>query len=237
MGQSAQLSPAFAEYVCMGQEVHAVCPVAAVQTFERSAGKAATTVAVPVLEPAGQLLHATVGSVLFLAVAHAVHVVAPVAASVLVMDPAGQAVQLAAVQEAVQIGVGEGAGVPPAEGVRRYLPAAQAKHEDAPVLEPVLVMDPAAQAVQLGAVQDEEQPAPDDGVRRYLPAAQAAQEDAPALKPVLVMDPAPQAAQAVLPTVGTGEAATYVPAPQEEQAVAPAVGQDAGGEYCPPEVQ
>jgi hypothetical protein len=98
-------------------------------------------------------------------------------------------------------------------------------------------MDPAAQAVQLGAVQEEEQPAPDDGVRRYLPAAQAAHEDAPVPEPVLVIDPAAQAAQAVLPTVGEGEAATYVPAGHEEQAVAPGVGQDTGGEYCPAALQ
>jgi hypothetical protein len=231
----------------MGQEVHVVCPVAGTQTLERSAGKAATTVAVPVDRPAAQLLHATVGSVLFVAMAHAVHVVAPVTASVLVMDPAGQAVQLAAVQEAVQIGVGEGAGVPPAEGVRRYLPAAQATHEDAPVLEPVLVMDPAAQVVQLSAVHAAGEPVqigvgvegvpPAEGVPRYLPAAQALQEEAPALEPLSVMDPAGQGVQAVLPTVGEGEAATYVPGGHEEQAVAPGVGHDTGGEYCPPEVQ
>ena len=176
----------------MGQEVQEVCPVAAVQTFERSAGKAATTVAVPVLEPAGQLLHATVGSVLFVAVGQAVHVVAPVAASVLVMDPAAQTVQLSAVHaagEPVQMGVGV-EGVPPTEGVRRYFPAAQAAQEDAPALEPVLVMDPAVQGVQ-----------------------------------------------AVLPTVGEGEAATYVPGGHEEQAVAPGVGQDTGGEYCPAALQ
>jgi len=51
------------------------------------------------------------------------------------------------------------------------------------------------------------------------------------------MDPAGQGVQAVLPTVGEGEAATHVPAGQEEQAVAPGVGQVAGGEYCPPELQ
>jgi len=159
----------------MGQEVHAVCPVAAVHTLERSAGKAAITLAVPVLEPAAQLVHAAVETVLIVAMPHAVHVVAPVEASVLVMDPAGQAVQLAEVHEAEQIGVGEGAGVPPADGVRRYLPASQAAQEDAPVLEPVLVMDPAAQAVQLAAVHEAVQAGapPVDGVRRYLPAAQA----------------------------------------------------------------
>jgi hypothetical protein len=78
-----------AEYVCMGQEVHVVWPVAATQTLERSAGKAATAVAVPV------------------------------------DVPAGQPVQLAAVHEAVQIGVGVLA-VPPAEGVSRYLAVSQA---------------------------------------------------------------------------------------------------------------
>ena len=117
-----------------------VCPVAAVQTFERSAGKAATTVAVPVLEPAGQLLHATVEAVFAVAMAQAVQVVAPEAVSVLVTDPAGQTVQLFAVHEAVQPA--------PVAGERRYLPAAQAVHDVAPVLEPVLVMEPAAQVAQ-----------------------------------------------------------------------------------------
>ena len=43
------------------------------------------------------------------------------------------------------------------EGVARYLPCAQVAHDVAPVLEPVLVMDPAAQAVQpvLPAVEGE----------------------------------------------------------------------------------
>ena len=101
MGHKAQSVATAAEYVCMGQEVQVVFPVAAVHTLERSAGNAATTVAVPVLEPAAQLVHAAVETVLIVAMAHAVHVVAPVEASVLVMDPASQAVQLAEVHEAV----------------------------------------------------------------------------------------------------------------------------------------
>ena len=115
------------------------------------------------------------------------------------------------------------------------------------MLEPVLVMDPAAQVVQLSAVHAAGEPVqigvgvegvpPAEGVRRYLPAAQALQEEAPALEPLSVMDPAGQGVQAVLPTVGEGEAATYVPGGHEEQAVAPGVGHDTGGEYCPPEVQ
>ena len=40
--------------------------------------------AVPVLEPAAQLLHAIVDAVLILAMLHAEHIVAPVEASVLV---------------------------------------------------------------------------------------------------------------------------------------------------------
>ena len=43
--------------------------------------------------------------------------------------------------------------------------------------------------------------------------------------------------QAVLPTVGEGEAATYVPAGHDKQAVAPGVGQVTGGEYCPAALQ
>ena len=53
--------------------------------------------------PAAQLLHAIVEAVLIVAMPHAVHVVAPVLASVLVMDPAAQAVQLGAVQGPVQV--------------------------------------------------------------------------------------------------------------------------------------
>ena len=53
--------------------------------------------------------------------------------------------------------------MPPADGVRRYLPAAQAAHDVAPVLEPVLVMDPAAQVVHVLC------PAEDV----YVPAAQS----------------------------------------------------------------
>ena len=85
-----------------------VFPVAAVQTLEREAGKAVTAVAVPVLEPAAQLLHAMVDAVLNLATPHATHVVAPVPASVLVTDPAAQLMH----------------EVCPAEGW--YIPAAQA---------------------------------------------------------------------------------------------------------------
>ena len=100
----------------MGQEVQEVCPVAATQTLGRSAGKAATSVAVPVDSPAAQLLHATVEAVLNLAMAHAVQLVAPVPASVLVTEPALQAVQLSAVHPPVQPA--------PVDDVARYLPAA-----------------------------------------------------------------------------------------------------------------
>ena len=101
----------------------------------------------PVEEPAPQSAQAVWESGLCLPAAHAVHVVAPVLVSVLVTEPAAHEVQLFAVHEAVQIGVGV-EGVPPAEGVRRYLPAAHAVHVVAPVLEPVFVMDPAGQAPQ-----------------------------------------------------------------------------------------
>ena len=90
MGHKAQSAPADAEYVCMGQEVHEVRPVAATHTLERSAGKAAATVAVPVDWPASQLAQAVVDAVLNLPMSQAVHVVAPVAASVLVTEPALQ---------------------------------------------------------------------------------------------------------------------------------------------------
>ena len=61
-----------------------ICPVAGVQTSERVAGKAVTTMAVPVDWPASQLAQAMVEAVLYLAMAHVVHIVAPVAVSVLV---------------------------------------------------------------------------------------------------------------------------------------------------------
>jgi hypothetical protein len=51
----------------------------------------------------------------------------------------GRSGQLSALQPLVQVD---------AEGVARYLPAAQATHDVAPVLEPVLVIDPAAQVMQ-----------------------------------------------------------------------------------------
>ena len=90
MGHKAQSAPADAEYVCMGQVVQVVCPVAATHTLERSAGKAATTVAVPVDWPAAQLAQAMVDAVLYLAMPHAVHEVPATAASVSVTEPAGQ---------------------------------------------------------------------------------------------------------------------------------------------------
>ena len=124
LGHKVQSAPADAEYVCSGQFVQEVPPVDGVHTAARLAGKAVTVNAVPVDWPALQLAQAVVEASLNLAMAHAVHEMAPVAASVLVTEPGLQAVQLFSVQEAVQIGVGEGAGVPPSEGVRRYLPAA-----------------------------------------------------------------------------------------------------------------
>ena len=111
--------------------------------------------AVPVDMPAAQSPHAAVETVLYLAMGHALHVVPPVLVSVLVMDPARQAVQLDAEHGTVgvpaQIAVGV-EGVPPNDGVRRYLPAAQAAHDVAPVFEPILVIDPDAQVVQAADV-------------------------------------------------------------------------------------
>ena len=93
MGQSAQSAPAVAEYVCMGQDVQEVCPVAATQTLGREAGKAAAAVAVPVDWPALQLAQAMVEDALYVPTEQAVQVFAPATVSVLVMEPAGQGVQ------------------------------------------------------------------------------------------------------------------------------------------------
>jgi hypothetical protein len=49
----------------MGQDVQEVRPVAAVQTWEREAGKAVTVVAVPVDWPASQLEQAVVDAALY----------------------------------------------------------------------------------------------------------------------------------------------------------------------------
>ena len=90
MEHSAQSAPAVAEYVCMGQDVQEVRPVAAVQTWERVVGKAVTVVAVPVDWPASQLAQAVVDAALYLPMSQAVQLVAPVEASVLVTEPALQ---------------------------------------------------------------------------------------------------------------------------------------------------
>jgi len=58
---------------------------------------------------------------------HAVHVVAPVAAPVSVMDPAAQSVQAATLE------------------AEEYFPLAHGVHDAAPVAAPVSVMDPGAQ--------------------------------------------------------------------------------------------
>jgi len=117
----------------MGQEVHEVRPVAATHTLERSAGKAAATVAVPVDWPASQLAQAVVDAVLNLAMAQAVQLVAPVAASVLVTEPAPQLAQ--AMVEAVL-----------------YVPAAHGVQVVAPAPVSVFVTEPAGQGVHPGIV-------------------------------------------------------------------------------------
>jgi len=74
----------------MGQEVQVVRPVAATHTLERSAGKAVTTVAVPVDWPASQLAQAVVETALYLPMSQAVQLVAPIESSVSVTEPALQ---------------------------------------------------------------------------------------------------------------------------------------------------
>jgi hypothetical protein len=114
----------------MGQDVQEICPVNGDHTSEREAGKAVTTVAVPVDWPAAQSTQAMVEAVLYLAIAQAVHVVAPVEASVLVTEPAAQTAQ-AVVDTAL------------------YLPMSQAVQLVAPVLVSVLVTEPALHVVHV----------------------------------------------------------------------------------------
>ena len=73
-----------------------------------------------------------------------------------------------------------------------YLPAPHSVHELAPVLAPVLVIDPAWHVAHTAAL---------DAVE-YLPASHSVQLIAPELAAVLVMDPAKHGRQYEFPLLG-----------------------------------
>ena len=83
-----------------------------------------------------------------------------------------------------------------------YSPTPHSAHRLAPVLEPVLVIDPASQVVHDATFDPLE----------YVPAVHAMHELAPASVPVLVRDPAKQTGQSVEALV-----AVYLPMGQPEQ--------------------
>ena len=116
------------------------------------------------------------------------HVVAPVPSRVLVVEPAAHALQLLANAEP---GVSTYVPAPqPMHDAARfdaveYCPTAQAVQVVAPVLLPLLVTEPAAQAVQDGTA---------DAVE-YSPAGHSSHELAPAAVPLSVREPATQTLQ------------------------------------------
>jgi hypothetical protein len=189
-----------------------------------------------VIDPGGHTAHAVVDTGLYCPAAHAVHVLAPVAASVLVIHPGAQAEQAAV-------------------GVALNWPATHGVHVVAPVAEPVFVTEPDVQGMQLiWALAGWYQPTahgmqivPDclyfpagHGVQRaapllvsvsepaghtehaavgaalYFPATQAMHVAAPLTSSVLVADPAGHTAQA------TVDCALKRPAAQLRQETAPA---------------
>jgi hypothetical protein len=81
-----------------------------------------------VIDPGGHTAHAVVDTGLYCPAAHAVHVLAPVAASVLVIHPGAQAEQAAV-------------------GVALNWPATHGVHVVAPVAEPVFVTEPGTHSI------------------------------------------------------------------------------------------
>ena len=76
-------------------------------------------------------------------------------------------------------------------GAVEYCPVAQATHVLAPLLLPVLVIDPAGHSIQLSTLEFAEN----------HPALQGMQELAPAAAPLLVREPATHSLQSPLPTL------------------------------------
>ena len=138
--------------------------------------------------PAEHSVQAEVDTAECFPTAHAVQMLAPMLAPVFVMDPASHSVQsLAKAEPVVSTYL---PAVQPMHDVARldaveYCPTAQAVHVVAPVLLPLSVIEPAAQAVQDGT---------SDAVE-YSPAAHSSHELAPAAVPLSVREPAKQALQ------------------------------------------
>ena len=131
---------------------------------------------------------ATLDAVEYLPTAHGVQMLAPTLVPEFVIEPAAHAAQsLAKAEPVVSTYL---PAVQPMHDVARldaveYCPTAQAVHVVAPVLLPLSVIEPAAQAVQDGT---------SDAVE-YSPAAHSSHELAPAAVPLSVREPAKQALQ------------------------------------------
>ena len=133
--------------------------------------------------PAKQSVQAEVDTAECFPTAHAVQMLAPSLAPVFVIDPAAHSAQsLAKAEPVVSTYV---PATQPMHDVARsdvveYCPTAQAVQVVAPVLLPLSVIEPAAQAVQDGTSDTVE----------YSPAAHAVHELEPAAVPLSVIEPA-----------------------------------------------
>jgi hypothetical protein len=137
--------------------------------------------------PTSQSKQATVDAVEYLPTAQAAHVVAPVPASVFVIEPSVHTLQsLAAPEPVVPIykPAAHSEQVATSEACENF-PAVHSVQALAPGSMPVLVTEPAVQAVH-AAIFD---------VLEYLRTAHAVQSVAAGAEPVSVMDPGWQSAQ------------------------------------------
>ena len=137
---------------------------------------------VAIYSPTSQSKQATVDSVEYLPTAQAAHVVAPVPASVFVIEPSGHTTQSLAAPEPVVPTY-----FPAVHSVHaatldavEYFPATHSVHSVAPGLAPLSVIEPAPHRVHAATFDALE----------YVPAAHAVHELAPAVTPVSVRDPA-----------------------------------------------
>ena len=132
--------------------------------------------------PTSQSKQATVDAVEYLPTAQAAHVVAPVPASVFVIEPSAHSLQsLAAPEPVVPIYFPAVHSVHAATlDTAEYFPATHSVHSVAPGLGPLLVIEPAPHGVHDATVDALE----------YVPATHAVHERAPAAVPKLVRDPA-----------------------------------------------
>ena len=132
--------------------------------------------------PTSQSKQATVDAVEYLPTAQAAHVVAPVPASVFVIEPSVHSTQSLAAPEPVVPTYFPAvhavhAATPDAV---EYFPATHSVHSVAPELAPLSVIEPAPHGVHAATFDAFE----------YVPAAHAIHELAPTAVPMLVRDPA-----------------------------------------------